>query len=182
MRGEVMLLTRDIMITASTDANSTTLAHPIPWPCRVLVADFFEPWDFVYRKGTINFDHVSIYNCSQTDTQYPALAFDNAIMGTKVVTNSVIANGRAEGINIKKSQRVTIKDTVIHDFVLFGLLAESSSNIDLQNNIMVGVRPTLQRDPPFMKWPTPMSGFDLRGAAALTAKNNTAAGIWHSAF
>lgn len=56
MRGEVMLLNRDIMITASTDASSTTLAHPQPWPCRVLVADFFEPHDFKYRKGTLDWD------------------------------------------------------------------------------------------------------------------------------
>ena len=143
MRGEVMLLNREIMITADYGENSTTLAHPTPWPCRVLVADFFEPWDFVYRKGSINFDHVSIYNCSQTHTKLPALTFENAIQGTKVITNSVIANGRAEGINIKRSQRITIKDTVIHDFVLFGLNTEGSANIDLQNNIMVGVRPTL---------------------------------------
>lgn len=51
MRAEVMLLSRDINITASTDANSTTLAHPNPWGCRVLVSDFFEPSNFVYRKG-----------------------------------------------------------------------------------------------------------------------------------
>ncbi len=103
MRGEVMLLTRDIMITASTDANSTTRAHPEPWPCRVLVADFFEPADFKYRKGEIHMDGVSIYNCSQTDTKHAALKFDNAVQGTKVFKNGVIATGRGEGIHITKS-------------------------------------------------------------------------------
>lgn len=49
MRGEVMLLTRNIMIKANTDASSKTKAHPEHWPCRVLVSDFFEPSDFTYR-------------------------------------------------------------------------------------------------------------------------------------
>lgn len=81
MRGEVLLLSRDVNITASTDSESRTTAHPTPWGCRVLVSDFFEPIDLEYRKGTIMMDNVSIFNCSQTDTKYPALAFDNAIQG-----------------------------------------------------------------------------------------------------
>jgi len=182
MRGEVMLLTRDIMITASTDTNSTTKAHPEPWPCRVLVADFFEPSDFKYRKGTIHMDNVSIYNCSQTDTLNPALKFENAIQGTKVFKNGVIASGRAEGVHISRSQRVTMTNNVIHDFVLYGVKAEGAANLVLENNILNGVRPTLQRNPPNLKWPTPMGGWDLAAANAMTVKNNTASGIWHSGF
>ena len=68
MRGEVMLLTRDIMITGSYDDLSKNTAHPEPWPCRVLISDFFEIWDLTYRKGTIYWDNVAIYNCSQTET------------------------------------------------------------------------------------------------------------------
>ncbi len=103
MRGEVTLLTRDVMITADTGANSTTLAHPEPWGCFVLVADFFEPWDLVYRKGTINWDNMAIFNCSQTDTKNPALMFNMAIMGEKTITNSAIARGRGEGVNFKRA-------------------------------------------------------------------------------
>ena len=64
MRGEVMMLSRNIKITADYGTESMTKAHPDPWPCRVLVADFFEPADFTYRKGTIDWDYVGIYNCS----------------------------------------------------------------------------------------------------------------------
>ena len=64
MRAEVMLLSRDINITASTDEESRTLAHPEPWPCRVLVSDFFEPYDLTYRKGSFVMDNVAIFNCS----------------------------------------------------------------------------------------------------------------------
>jgi hypothetical protein len=62
MRAEVALLTRNIMIDASTieeDNNEITL---LPWQCRVLVSDFFEP-DFTLRQGNINFDHVEIKGC-----------------------------------------------------------------------------------------------------------------------
>ena len=100
MRAEVMLLSRDINITASTDAESTTLAHPEPFGCRVLVSDFFEPSNFEYRKGSIEMDNVSIFNCSQTDTKYAALKFDNAVQGRKVFTNGVISSGAGEGVHI----------------------------------------------------------------------------------
>lgn len=182
MRGEVMLLTRDIMITASTDANSTTRAHPEPWPCRVLVADFFEPADFKYRKGEIHLDGVSIYNCSQTDTKHAALKFDNAVQGTKVIKNSVIATGRGEGIHITKSQRVTMINNVIHDFILYGVKAEGASNLVFEDNILNGVRPTLGKYNKDLEWPIPTGGFDLATANAITVKNNTVTGTWHSGF
>ena len=51
MRGEVMLLSRDINITASTDAESKTMTHLEPYGCRVIATDFFEPIGLVYRKA-----------------------------------------------------------------------------------------------------------------------------------
>mmetsp|Transcript_13355 Transcript_13355/g.16911 ORF Transcript_13355/g.16911 Transcript_13355/m.16911 type:complete len:491 (+) Transcript_13355:5026-6498(+) len=184
MRGEVMLLTRNIMITASTGSNDTTLAHPEPWPCRVLISDFFEPSNFKYRKGEIHWDYVSIYNCSQSDTKYAALKFDNAVMGVKTFKNSVVASGRAEGIHISRSQRVTMTNNNIHDFVLYGLVAEGAVNIVLENNIMSGVRPSLEDvdEQKLLGWSFPNGGFDLASANAMTVRNNTVSGTWHSGF
>lgn len=88
-------------------------------------------------------DNVSIFNCSQTDTKYAALKFDNAIQGRKVFTNGVISSGPGEGIHIQNSRQVTIKNTVIHDFVLYGVFASGAAGLTLENNILNGVRPTL---------------------------------------
>jgi hypothetical protein len=64
MRGEVLQLSSNVNITASTDELSTTPAYPRPYGCQILVADFFEPHNFEYRAGSINFDNVAVYNCS----------------------------------------------------------------------------------------------------------------------
>ena len=183
MRGEVTLLTRDVMITADYGENSTTLAHPDPWPCRVLVADFFEPWDLVYRKGTIHWDNMAIYNCSQTDTENSALKFDMAIGGQKIITNSAISNGKAYGIDIKSSQQITIKDTTIYNFITYGLWTDGGGHITLENNIMIGITPQIADHHPDLEWPLPCGGFDIAYAGGgMTLRNNTVSGVWHSGF
>jgi hypothetical protein len=104
MRGEVLLLSSNVNVTASTDAESMTMAYPFPWGCQILVADFFEPSDFKYRVGSINFDNVAVYNCSQEGTSFAAIKMDSAIMGVKKVTNSAISSGLGIGISIIKSR------------------------------------------------------------------------------
>ena len=69
MRGEVLLLSSNVNVTASTDDASMTVEYPRPYGCQILVSDFFEPSDFTYRYGEINLDNVSIFNCSQEGTK-----------------------------------------------------------------------------------------------------------------
>lgn len=78
MRAEIALMDRNIVIDASLDDISITLKQP--WGCRVLVADFFEA-DRKYRSGSIQFDNVQFYNCSQRYTWKAALKFENAMKG-----------------------------------------------------------------------------------------------------
>ena len=107
-----------------------------------------------------------------------------AIMGEKRVTNSAIGRGSGEGVILNKSQRVTIANTTIHDFVLYGLTATGSSNFVLENNILTGVRPELdnKNNHPHLKWDFPNGGYELSGSHEYTAINNTAAGTWHFGF
>ena len=183
MRAEVMLLSRDVSITASTDEASKTLSHPEPWGCRVIVSDFFEP-DLTYRAGSIFMDNVSIFNCSQADTKEAALTFNNAIQGTKIFRNGAISSGKGEGIHVINSRQVTFTDSVIHDFVLFGHHSKGSTQITFENNIMNGIRPNLTdwRDQENLKWPIPTGGWDMVGTNDLVFRNNTAASMWHSGF
>ena len=79
MRGEVLLLSSNVNVTASTDDLSMTPAYPEPYGCQILVADFFELSDFTYRKGSINFDNVAVYNCSQEMTEFAGIKFHYAV-------------------------------------------------------------------------------------------------------
>ena len=65
MRAEVALLERNIEIRASTNDIGTLLDEV--WGCRILVSDFLDvsgAGTFRYRTGSLNMDHVSVYNCS----------------------------------------------------------------------------------------------------------------------
>lgn len=68
MRGEVLTLSSNVNVTADTSELSRTPAYPDPYGCQILVSDFFEPSDFTYRAGSIDFDNVAVYNCSQEKT------------------------------------------------------------------------------------------------------------------
>lgn len=79
---------------------------------------------------------------------------------------------------------MTIKDTVIHDFVLFGYQSESASDITIENSIMNMVRPNLTdwSEQKELTWPIPNGGWDMLGTTDFVFKNNTAASMWHSGF
>lgn len=79
---------------------------------------------------------------------------------------------------------MTIKNTVIHDFVLYGLFATGASGLTIENNIMNGIRPDLKPydEQKLLKFPSPNGGWQMVGANSYTFKNNTAASMWHSGF
>jgi len=141
MRGEVLLLSSNVNVTASTDEMSRTYAYPEPYGCQILVADFFEPLDLSYRAGSINFDNVAVFNCSQEKTEYAGLRFEYAVQGEKKVTNSAISSGKGEGIIIKNSRNIILDSNVVHDFILYGIKAKASSHITINNNVVNGVKP-----------------------------------------
>ena len=92
------------------------------------MADFFEPADFTYRAGSINFDNVAVYNCSQEDTSFAGVKFHYAMSGEKRITNSAISTGLGEGIIMLNSKGVVLENNVIHDFIRYGIRAMSSSD------------------------------------------------------
>lgn len=182
MRGEVLLLSRNIMITSNQEKNSTHLTHPDPWPCRVIVADFFEPSDLTLRTGEIMWDGIGIHDCSQTETEHAALKFINAAKGDKFVKNSVLARGNGIGIDIATSKKVKLQNNAIFDMVEYGVRATAASDITLEDNILVGVTPNMTRPGLLMEWENVNGGFELIDASSMTVRNNTAAGTWHSGF
>ena len=71
MRGEVILLTRNIKIQGE-DVDG--------WGGQILVSDYFET-DGTWRKGSLIMDNVQVYNCSQLDTFHAAIRFEGGIGG-----------------------------------------------------------------------------------------------------
>jgi hypothetical protein len=90
MRSEVLMLSRNVKILASTEDISYSLKDA--WGCRVLVADFYEK-DWSYQAGNLYMDYVEIKNCSQRYTFKPALSWEIARGGASSVTNSAIHSG-----------------------------------------------------------------------------------------
>ena len=182
MRGEVLLLSSNVNVTASTDALSMTPAYPRPYGCQILVSDFFEPSDFTYRYGSINFDNVAVYNCSQEKTEFAGIKFHYAVKGVKKVTNSAISSGLGEGIIIKNSKQVTLDNNVIHDFILYGIHAEASQNIVINSNVVNGVRIKNDNDGTYMKWNEVNGGISMMDSSDFTVTNNIVASTWHSGY
>ena len=105
MRAEVALLERNIEIRASTDDIGTLLGEV--WGCRVLVSDYMDvsvtTGTFAYRQGSLNMDHVGVYNCGQKHTEKAAIKWEGALRAGSLVKNSVVHHGKGWGISIKNS-------------------------------------------------------------------------------
>ena len=87
MRGEVLLLTRNILISGN-DSDA--------WGCQFLTSDFLEA-DGTYRNGSTMIDNDEIYNCSQYDTMMGAIRFEGNGNALSIVSNSAIHDGWGVG-------------------------------------------------------------------------------------
>jgi len=70
MRGEVILLTRNIVIRG--DDQDT-------WGCSILTTDLYLPLTSSTFKGEMIMDNVEVSNCSQRDTFRAAVRFEGAL-------------------------------------------------------------------------------------------------------
>lgn len=136
MRGEVLILTRRIRIVADpTDG----------WGGQVLTADVVES-DGTERTGMLQLDSVEIYNCSQIDTHYAAIRFENAFVMGHRVTNSAIHNGLGWGFAAKGSRNLEITGNHFFNFKQIGVGMDSVRNVVFDSNVLsvVTARTTLE--------------------------------------
>ena len=182
LRGEVLTLSSNVNVTADTSELSRTPAYPEPYGCQILVSDFFEPSDFTYRAGSINFDNVAVYNCSQEKTEFAGIKFHNALTGIKKVTNSAISSGKGEGIIMLSSNKIELINNVVHDHILFGIQGRGSNVLKIDNNVVNGIRPKNIPDHPYMEWTEVNGGIDVSDCNSCSVTNNIVASTWHSGF
>lgn len=181
MRGEVILLTRSIVI-AGEDIDS--------WGGQIVTSDTYE-----FMGGKLNFltgqtimDHVEIYNCSQWDTFKSALRFEKAATKTSTVSNCAIHNGLGWGIRLEQSANINLIGNVIYNFRPVGVVVDFSRNIKLEGNLLMHVvmRTTLDLAGSVVD----MAGgfcicsyFDSSDSCeGITVKNNIATGVLHAGF
>ena len=131
MRGEVLLLTRNIRIVGE-DIES--------WGGQIVTSDSAEidmtTGTIVTRTGSTIMDSVEIYNCSQMDSFKAALRFESAVQNHSSITNCAIHNGLSWGIYVKGSKNVYMKDNVIFGFRPIGVGIDVSHNVTFDNNVV----------------------------------------------
>jgi hypothetical protein len=142
MRGEVLLLTRNVKIDAE-DVES--------WGGQVVTSDTIEIYDgkMTMRTGSAILDNVEIYNCSQIDTLKAAVRFESAASSYSEVTNCAIHNGYSWAMNVAMSSNILIQNNNMFFFRPVGLSVKSSRNVTIDNNVVGGIveRSTIEADP-----------------------------------
>jgi hypothetical protein len=112
MRGEVMMLSRNIKISGN-DSDG--------WGCQILTSDFEEGNNEI-RVGRTFMDNVEIFNCSQYDTFKAALRFEGAKLGWSRISNSSIYMGLGLGADIELSNAIEFVNNDFYTFTRYGLL------------------------------------------------------------
>ena len=182
MRGEVLLLSSNVNITADIGPTSQTLAHPEPYGGHILVSDFFEPEDMTYRAGSIIADNIAINHMSQLDKSFGGIKFHYATKGEKRVTNSALSQGHAGAILIGNSKGVILDGNVIHDHQQVGIAAWKSHDLTVTNNVVSWIRPYNADKPSFLTWAGNIGGILITGSDPYLMKDNIVAGAWHTGF
>lgn len=180
IRGEVLLLTRNVVIDAE-DIES--------WGGQIVTSDTVEVYDGVmtFRSGTTIMDNVEIFNCSQIDTEKSAIRFESAASNFSSITNSALHNGYAWGINVAMSANVVIDNNVVFQFRPLGIATQNSKNVTIDNNVVGGIveRTTLDFDGPMVDKGGGYSICALKDGDPCTdvrVRNNIAAGTPYAGF
>ena len=102
MRGEVILLTRNIRVVGE-ESND--------WGCTIVTSDRVEA-DRSVRTGTMILDNVEVYRGGQKDTLKSAIRYEGATRSlTSLVDGTVAWGGNAKPLIIKTSHNINVKNS-----------------------------------------------------------------------
>ena len=144
MRGEVLLLTRNIRI-AGEDIES--------WGGQIVTSDTVEInslGEMAVRSGSTVMENVEVYNCSQIDTQKAAIRWEGATQKYSEVTNCTFHNGYSWGVYIKSSTNILFRDNIVFNFRPVGINLSNTKNVTIDHNVIghIQQRTTLETDTP----------------------------------
>jgi hypothetical protein len=130
MRGEVVLLTRNIKIVGNDTEE---------WGGQIVTSDFVEV-NGTQRNGTLLMDNVEVYNCSQRDTSRAAVRFEGSFLGQSIISNSAIHHGRGYGVYMMDAKNKTLVNNTIFMHVGQGIGMEQVTDINILNNWIIGLK------------------------------------------
>lgn len=102
MRGEVALLTRNIVIKGTTTDG---------WGGQVLTADAIES-DGKFRYGETVLEYVQVYNCSHRNTDRAAIRFEESKGAYGRLVGVSVHGSLGYGAAIRKANNVEVRDFV----------------------------------------------------------------------
>lgn len=125
IQAEVALLSRNIIINSGED---------VEWGCTILVTEFGD-----YSIGHMILDNVEIIGCSQSSSDRAAVRIQDTAIEVSQITNSTFVNTTAWGLLTSSvSSGFIFKHNVIYKTIERAIMVESSSNIHLTENLIIG--------------------------------------------
>lgn len=130
MRGEVVLLTRNVRVVAE-ESND--------WGCAILTSEIIN-FDQTIQFGELKLDNVEIYRGGQDDTYKSGIRFEGALRGTSLVENSVVWGGIAKPLYMKNAKNVTVKNTALIGGYQFGAMIRTVTNVQLDGLFVADIK------------------------------------------
>lgn len=128
MRGEVILLTRNVKITGDSSNDHG---------CATVTSDRTEA-DRSVRKGRAIFDNVEFYRCGQADTFKTAIRYEGARLSSESkVMNTVVWGGNGKNMLIKLSNNIEVTNSAFIGGFQFSVILTSVDNVHL-DSVYVG--------------------------------------------
>lgn len=102
------------------------------------MTDFFEI-DGTWRTGSLIFDNVQVYNCSQADTYKAAIRFESAMGAYSRVSNSTVHNSMAWSVSVFRSNNVVLTDSYFIGSVSIGVHIDFVKNFTMTRTMTADV-------------------------------------------
>ena len=77
---------------------------------------------------------------------------------------------------------MTLDGNVIHDFITWGINADKSQQLVINNNVINGIKPKNDWPLEYMVWGGYNGGLYLGKSTEFVVTNNIAASTWHAGF
>jgi len=100
-----------------------------------MATDLFES-DGTWRKGSLLFDGVQVYNCSQKDSYHSAIRIEGATGGHSRIKNSVTHNGLDWGISVINANNIELIDNIFVGYRAVGMNLDKIRNMTVTGNFI----------------------------------------------
>lgn len=136
MRGEVLLLTRNVKIQGEY-LNKSYVMTNASFGCSVLTADFVES-DLTFRYGSVVMSNVELENCGQGEAQegLGAVHVRKAAKNAHVLKGLSVHHGQGAGIRLEQAKQATVTDNVVFWQAMQGIYADSVISSTISNNVV----------------------------------------------